>query len=87
MTDKQRFDELTKLSPQELHIKAGVGTLSEKYLHALLKRYFEPDTDYHEVGIDRFTADICRDMQIIEIPNPRFGQTPRKAGILSSGGV
>ncbi len=78
MTDKQRFDELTKLSPQELHIKAGVGTLSEKYLHALLKRYFEPDTDYHEVGIDRFTADICRDMSIIEIQTRALGRLREK---------
>ena len=78
MTDKQRFDELTKLSPQELHIKAGVGTLSEKYLHALLKRYFEPDTDYHEVGIDRFTADICRDMRIIEIQTRALGRLREK---------
>lgn len=78
MTDSERFDELIKLSPEELHIKAGVGTLSEKYLHALLKRYFEPDTDYHEVGIDRFTADICRDMSIIEIQTRALGRLREK---------
>lgn len=67
MIDKNRFAELLTLSPESFHINGGVGTLSEKYLHALLKHCYEPDTDFHEVGISSFTADICRDDKIIEI--------------------
>ncbi len=69
MTDseKQRFSELLERPKEELLISAGVGTLSEKYLHAVFKYYYEPDPDFHEVGIGRFTADICRDKDIIEI--------------------
>lgn len=63
----ERFSRLLLVPKEELLVSAGVGTLSEKYLHALLKYYYEPDPDYHEVGIDRYTADICRGMDIIEI--------------------
>lgn len=67
MVDKTRFSELLTRSPESLHINGGVGTLSEKYLHALLKHCYEPDTDFHEVGIGSFTADVCRDNKIVEI--------------------
>lgn len=66
-SEKERFSELLARPREELLVSAGVGTLSEKYLHAVFKYYYEPDPDYHEVGIDKFTADICRDRDIIEI--------------------
>ena len=66
-SEKKRFSELLERPKEELLISAGVGTLSEKYLHAVFKYYHEPDPDFHEVGIGRFTADICRDKDIIEI--------------------
>lgn len=62
-----RFSELLSLPPEEVHRSAGVGTLGEKYLHALLKLFFEPDRAYHEVKIGRFIADVCRDKNIYEI--------------------
>lgn len=65
--ESERFRELLALPMESMHISAGVGTLSEKYLHAFLKHYFEPDEDFHEVAIGRFTADICREMSIVEI--------------------
>lgn len=67
MTDFDSFYKLLQRPTEEMHLNAGVGTLSEKYLHALLKHFYEPDEDYHEVGIDRFTADICRENEIVEI--------------------
>ena len=45
----------------------GFGTYGEKSIHAVIKRYIEPDTDYHEVGISGSIADICRDGMIYEI--------------------
>lgn len=65
--ESERFSRLLAQPMESMHISAGVGTLSEKYLHAFLKHYYEPDEDCHEVGIGKFTADICRDMSIIEI--------------------
>lgn len=74
VTDKERFNELLSLPPDSLHISGGVGTLSEKYLHALLKHFYEPDSDYHEVAIGSYTADICRDGKIVEIQNRAFNR-------------
>ncbi len=50
----------------------GIGTLGEKTLHAVLKRYFEPDTNFHEQKVGSYYADICRDNRIIEIQTKQF---------------
>lgn len=78
MTDYQRFEELSALSKEELHVDNGVGTLSEKYLHIFLKNYFEADKSCHEVKIGRFTADICHDNQIIEVQTRNLGALREK---------
>ena len=38
--------------------RIGIGTLSEKTLHAILKNFYEPDEDKQEIPIDKFVADI-----------------------------
>lgn len=78
MIDKKRFSELLTLTPESLHIDGGVGTLSEKYLHALLKHCYEPDTDFHEVGVGSFCADIMRDGKIVEIQTRAFNRLREK---------
>ncbi len=78
---KHNFDRLHELLARpidELHVDNGVGTLSEKYLHALLKNYYEPDTQFHEVKIERFTADICRGNEIIEIQTRQLNRLREK---------
>lgn len=56
----------------------GIGTLSEKTLHAVLKRYYEPDEDYHEVPVEGMVADIYRDGKIIEIQTANFQKLRKK---------
>ncbi len=53
---------------------AGVGTLSEKRLHAAIKAYLSEDTDYHEVGFPdrRFIADVKVDNEIYEVQTGDF---------------
>ena len=51
----------------------GIGTLGEKKLHKILKYYFEPDNNYHEIKVGGYVADICRDNLIIEIHSGSFG--------------
>jgi hypothetical protein len=50
----------------------GIGTLQERTLHAMLKRYLEPDESRHEVQIGAYVADIARDNEIIEIQTRAF---------------
>lgn len=56
----------------------GIGTLSEKTVHAILKRYYEPDTDYHEIPIKGCVADIFRDNRIYEIQTANFNKLRTK---------
>lgn len=49
------------------HGNRGIGTLGEKTLHAVLKAYYEPDCDSHEIKIGRFVADIVGENGIVEI--------------------
>ena len=36
----------------------GFGTLQEKTVHAVMKLYYEPDEDCHEVPVEGYIADI-----------------------------
>lgn len=46
---------------------AGIGTLGERSVHAVLKAYFEPQSDNTEIKIGNFVADIAGEDGIIEI--------------------
>ncbi len=53
-------------------IRRGIGTLGEKTVHAMLKRYYEPDASLHEVSCRGFVADILSGNRIIEIQSRGF---------------
>lgn len=44
-----------------------IGTYNEKFLHRLLKCYFEPDSSFHEVPVGKYIADIKNGSLITEI--------------------
>lgn len=52
--------------------RLGIGTLSEKTVHAILKNYYEPDEDKQEIPIQNYVADIYCDDEIIEIQTRNF---------------
>lgn len=52
----------------------GFGTLQEKTVHAVMKLYYEPDEDYHEVPVEGYIADIYTGNRIIEIQNGNFNR-------------
>lgn len=56
----------------------GIGTLSEKSVHAVLKYYFAPDESFHEQKIGTFVADVCIDGEIYEIQTKQFYLMKRK---------
>lgn len=61
----------------------GFGTLQEKTVHAVMKLYYEPDEDCHEVPVEGFIADIYNKGHIIEIQNGNFGKLrPKLAAFL-----
>lgn len=58
--------------------KSGIGTLSEKTLHAVLKHYFAAGTDETEIKIGRYVADIVGENGIIEIQTQGFDKLRNK---------
>lgn len=56
----------------KMHGQNGIGTLKEKTIHSILKYYYAPNENYHEVKIGNYVADICIDGEIIEIQTRNF---------------
>ena len=63
------------------HNNKGIGTLSEKTLHAVLKLYYEPDEDKHEVAMSGYYADIYNDKGIIEIQTLQLNKLRDKLSV------
>lgn len=78
MLDSERFDAVCAEVLGQEHCRSGIGTLSEKTLHAVLKRYYEPDAESHEVKIGRYVADIVGENGIVEIQTAQFGRMKEK---------
>ena len=54
--------------------RLGIGTYSEKTVHAIFKNFYEPDEDKQEIPIDRYVADIFTGREIIEIQTRQFNR-------------
>ncbi len=78
MTDNNRFIEIKDKIINGNNIKMGIGTLQEKTVHRVLKEYYEPNIDFHEVIIDSYVADICTGDHIIEIQTANFDKLRSK---------
>ena len=72
MDRQQQFEQARKKIIGIERERHGIGTLSEKTVHAILKNYYAPNEDYHEVPIENYVADIYRDGEIIEIQTRGF---------------
>lgn len=76
--DDTLFQEACAKVIEQERVTNGIGTLGEKTLHAVLKRFYEPDEAYHEVRVGTYVADIMRDGEIIEIQTAGFGTMRKK---------
>lgn len=54
--------------------RLGIGTLSEKTVHAIMKNYYEPNEDKQEIPIENYVADIYTGEEIIEIQTRQFNR-------------
>lgn len=70
----RRFEQAREKIIGSDRVRIGIGTLSEKTLHAILKNFYEPDEDKQEIPIDRFVADIFTGQEIIEIQTGQFNR-------------
>lgn len=65
--DEKRFEQAKNKIIGKSRDRHGIGTLSEKTVHAILKNYYAPDEDMHEIPIEGYIADIYTGSEIIEI--------------------
>lgn len=72
MPDKKAFEQAKRKVIGVDRQRLGIGTLSEKTVHAILKNYYEPDEDRQEIPIENFVADIFTQGEIIEIQTRQF---------------
>ena len=72
MPDKKAFEAAKRKVIGIDRQRLGIGTLSEKTLHAILKNYYEPDEDHQEIPIENYVADIYANGEIIEIQTRQF---------------
>lgn len=72
--DREAFEQAKLKVLLKQHEQHGFGTLQEKTVHAVMKLYYEPNIDYHEVPIEGFIADIYTGSRIIEIQNGNFNR-------------
>ena len=76
--DEKLFEEAKEKVIGKERERHGIGTLSEKTIHAVLKNYYAPDEDMHEIPIEGYVADIYTGTEIIEIQTRAFNKMRRK---------
>ena len=81
--DPDRFqricEEYREFGPEE---PSGIGTLSEKSLHAVLKRYYQPAEAYREIRVGRYVADVVtQDGCILEIQTRSLSAIKKKLSV------
>lgn len=74
MPNQNRFEDAKNKIIGIDRQRLGIGTLSEKTVHAILKNYYEPDEDRQEIPIENYVADIYADGEIIEIQTRQFNK-------------
>lgn len=75
--NKAFADALSRVGPQAPG-SGGIGTLGEKSVHAVLKHYFQPDAENHEVKIGSYYTDLIADDGIFEIQTGGFQRLAKK---------
>jgi len=76
--DNEAFESAKEKIVGKAHNDKGIGTLSEKTVHAIMKNYYEPNEDNHEVKIEGYVADIYNEQGIIEIQTRQFNKMRAK---------
>lgn len=64
----------------------GIGTLQEKTIHAVLKHYFEPREEFHEIRLNGYVADIHTPHGVIEIQTGSFQSLRKKLEVFLANG-
>ncbi len=70
--DEKRFEAAKNKIIGKSRERTGIGTFQEKTIHAVIKNYYAPDENTHEVPIGKYVADIFDGESVWEIQNGNF---------------
>lgn len=76
--DKERFCEACHAVCESAPSRNGIGVLSEKTLHSVIKRFIEPNEALQEVKVGGYYADIKNEDGIFEIQTRSFNKLRAK---------
>ncbi|MCR5626634.1 MAG: hypothetical protein K6F99_04895 [Lachnospiraceae bacterium] len=76
--DTEKFQQVKNLVLSGSGNTEGIGTLSEKLTHRLIKNFLTCDTKYHEVGLGNYVADVYDGDHIYEVQTRNFGKLKSK---------
>lgn len=76
--DKKRFADICANIGELRRRSGGIGTLSERTLHAAIKKYIEPDEEKHERRVCGAFADILDGNRIVEVQTRGFDRLRKK---------
>lgn len=76
--DEARFEAAKEKIIEKNRERIGIGTLSEKTMHAVLKNYYASDDKMHEIPIENYVADIYTGTEIIEIQTRAMNRMRKK---------
>ena len=76
--DKERFSEACRALSGVVPSRNGIGVLSEKTLHSVIKRFIEPNEALQEVKVGNHYADIKNDDGIFEVQTRSFNKLRAK---------
>ena len=76
--DKERFCEACRALNGSVPSRNGIGVLSEKTLHSVIKRFIEPNEALQEVKVGGYYADIKNEYGIFEIQTRSFNRLRAK---------
>lgn len=76
--DRERFEAAKEKIIGKSWQRYGIGTLAEKTMHAVLKHYYAPDEEMHEIPIENYVADIYTGTEIIEIQTRAMNRMRKK---------
>lgn len=78
MIDQTRFQNLCKEHGEREKLRDGIGTLSEKTTHAVLKDYMDSNPAHQEQPLAGYVADIYDGSAVVEIQTKAFYRLRKK---------
>ena len=80
MRDAEYFADLCRADSERIHLRDGIGRISEKRLHRIVKSFVAEDPATHETPVGRYVADVLKDGRITEIQTAGFQSLTSKIG-------